>query len=155
MKLATQVFMSLTHAMLLRTLSTIGRYANKSAAAARASFGRFESLQVPLQEVVQASILTNEDNRDRRDELAAEAEEIRKGKEEVDNTFADITSHYNATRRVLEKTRKDYQDAMKNMPGDKWDSRAWEVYVSQRPAEICRRTNEVESVVVHFVVNNL
>ena len=57
----------------------------------------------------------------------------------MDTTLANITSHYDTARRALEKTRKDYQDAMKNVPGDNWNSHAWEVYASQCSAKTCHR----------------
>ncbi|CAF0794059.1 unnamed protein product [Rotaria sp. Silwood1] len=138
-KLITQASTVLNKALLPRTLASIGRYANESAAVARASLERFEYLQVLLHEVLEVTTLTNSDNKETAEKLAAEAEDIRKEKKEMDNVIADITAQYETARKNLEKTRQDYHNAMKNVPGDGWDSHAWNVYASQRPAETCKR----------------
>ncbi|CAF3370699.1 unnamed protein product [Rotaria sp. Silwood1] len=90
-------------------------------------------------EVLEVTTLTNSDNKETAEKLAAEAEDIRKEKKEMDNVIADITAQYETARKNLEKTRQDYHNAMKNVPGDGWDSHAWNVYASQRPAETCKR----------------
>ncbi|CAM4950534.1 unnamed protein product [Rotaria socialis] len=139
-KLITQASTSLNKAMLPRTLASIGRFTNESAAAARASLDHFEILQALLQEVLEVTTLTGSHNKYIAEELATEANGIREETKEMDKTVANIAAHYDAARKDLEKARQDYHVAMMYLPGAGWDSHAWNVYASQRPAETCSRT---------------
>jgi uncharacterized phage infection (PIP) family protein YhgE len=137
LKLITQASNSMAKAMLPRTLATIGRYANDSAAVARASLERFETLRSLLEEIVEASTLTNKDNRETAEQLANEAEELKKQKEAMDAAMANIKAQYEIARQDLERARQNYHTAMSNVPGDEWNAAAWQVYASHRPAQTC------------------
>jgi hypothetical protein len=139
LKLITQASNSMTKAMLPRTLANIGRYANDSAAVARASLERFETLRSLLEEIVEASTLTNKDNRDTAEQLANEAEELKRQKEAMDAAMANIKAQYEIARQDLERARQNYHTAMLNVPGGQWNEAAWHVYASQRPAQTCTR----------------
>jgi polyhydroxyalkanoate synthesis regulator phasin len=139
LKLVTQASSSMTKSMLPRTLASIGRYANDSATVARASLERFDHLQALLQEIVEVSTLTNSDNRQIVENLAAEAEKLRENKNNMDKAIAEIKAKYETAQQSLEKSRQDYHTAMLNVPGGEWNSHAWNVYASHRPAETCTR----------------
>jgi hypothetical protein len=139
LKLIIQATPPMTKAMLPRTLANIGRYANESAAVARASLERFVTLRSLLEEIVQASMLTNKDNKDTAAKLAADAEEMRIQKENMDITMAAIKAEYGTARKDLEKAREDYHEAMQHVPGGEWDASAWNIYASSRPAQTCTR----------------
>ena len=137
LKLITQASLFMTKTMLPQTLLNIGRYANESATIARTSLDRFDHLQTLLQEVVEASSVTNKDNRDLAEKLAAEAEAKRVEKMNMDLLIASIRNEYEIARVNLERARQDYHVAMSHVPGGQWDSSAWEVYASQRPSRTC------------------
>jgi len=65
-------------ALITTVLKLITQYANESAAIARTSLKRFETLRSLLEEIVEASTLTNKDNRETAEQLANEAEELKK-----------------------------------------------------------------------------
>ncbi|CAF1508175.1 unnamed protein product, partial [Adineta steineri] len=137
LKLITQATTAMTKAMLPRTLATIGRYANESVNVARASLEKFEYLQELLQEIVLASTATNTDNREKAAEIAALNEEMKSNKTALDDTVNELKAAYEQSRRDLEKARQDYHTAMLNVPGGQWDTHAWNVYASHRPAVTC------------------
>jgi hypothetical protein len=137
LKLIIQASPSMIKTVLPRTLSYIGQYANASAAVARSSLELFDHLQALLQEIVQASSLTNKDNQETVEKLAAEAEELRIKKNNMDIIMASITDEYENARKYLEQARQDYHVAMMNVPSDHWDASAWHVYQSQRPSQTC------------------
>ncbi|CAF1046988.1 unnamed protein product [Adineta steineri] len=137
LKVVTQASPFMTKTLLPQTLSHIGQYANESAAVARASLDQFDHLQALLQEVVEASTSTNKDNKDLAEKLAAEAEDMRIKKMNMDLLMASIKNEYEAAQQNLERARQDYQVAMLNVPGGQWDSTAWNVYASHRPSRTC------------------
>jgi hypothetical protein len=137
LKLITQATIPMTKAMLPRTLTNIGRYANESATVARASLERFDNLQELLQEIVLASTLTNTDNRQTAENLAEQNEVIRVNKMNMDIAIAEMKAKYGTAQEDLEKARQDYHAAMLNVPGGEWNSHAWDVYASHRPAVSC------------------
>ena len=139
LKLITQASTSMAKGMLPRTLANIGRYANDSAAVARSSLERFDTLRSLLEEIVEASTLTNKDNRETAEQLAKEAEELKKQKEAMDAAVANIKAQYEIARQDLDKARQDYHTAMLNVPGGEWNAAAWNVYASHRPAQTCSR----------------
>ena len=137
LKLITQASTTMAKAMLPRTLSSIGKYANESAAAARTSLEGFEKLQDLFQEIVKASTLTNKENRATATQLALENELIQKNKAALDDTINNLKAEYQTARKDLEKVRQDYHAAMLNVPGGQWNEHAWNVYASHRPAVTC------------------
>lgn len=139
LKLITQAGLPMTKAMLPRTLSNIGRYANQSAAFARESLDRFINLGELLNEVVEASTYTNSQNKELAEKLQLETELAKNNRTQMDIVVQKIESEYEISKQNLEKAREEYRLAMKSIPGGEWDAHAWYVYASALPAETCTR----------------
>ena len=139
LKLITQATPTMIKAMLPRTLTNIGQYANESAAVANSTLRRFDALQDLLAEIVMAAVYTGSANQDLATELLAEAEQLRRNQSAVDNIMSTLQKQQEIARQDLEKARKDYHEAMKNVPGGEWDTHAWQVYIANRPAYLCER----------------
>ncbi|CAF1384541.1 unnamed protein product [Rotaria sordida] len=137
LKLTTQAGSSMIKAMLPRTLSNIGQYANDSATIARASLRRFETLEDLLQEIFQVSTLTDTENKDMAEKLHEEAEEMRRNQTYVDSVMNNLAAERKKARENLEKARQDYHTAMMIIPGGQWDAHAWDVYAAHRPEHSC------------------
>ncbi|CAF4043059.1 unnamed protein product [Rotaria sp. Silwood1] len=137
LKLITQAGPSMIKAMLPRTLSNIGRYANDSATVARALLHRFETLQYLLQEIFEVSTLTDKENRDVAEKLHEEVEEMRRNQTYIDSVMNNLGADHEIARQNLLKARQDYHKAMMNLPGGQWDAHAWQVYAANRPSQSC------------------
>ncbi|CAF1313407.1 unnamed protein product [Rotaria sordida] len=137
LKLITQASTSMTKAMLPRTLSNIGQYANESTVVARASFDRFTYLQDLLGEIFSASTYTNTQNKLLAEKLQNETELTKNTTKELSEAINEETANYEAARQALEEARQEYHKAMMNVPGGEWNSYAWQVYASNRPAVTC------------------
>jgi hypothetical protein len=58
----------------------------------------------------------------------------------MDIAIAEMKAKYGTAQQDLEKARQDYHAAMLNVPGGEWNSHAWDVYASHRPAVSCSGT---------------
>lgn len=139
LKLITQAGTAMIKAMLPRTLTNIGHYANESAFIANSTLARFVTLQSLLQEIVQAAAFTDSSNQQKAEQLQIQADELKRNQTEVDSIMNTLQKQQAIARQDLEKARKDYHEAMKNVPGGEWDTHAWQVYIANRPAYICER----------------
>ncbi|CAF3937738.1 unnamed protein product, partial [Rotaria sp. Silwood1] len=137
LKLITQAGTAMTKAMLPRTLSNIGQYANTSATDARTAFDKFTYLQDLLHEIFSASTYTNTNNRLLAEKLQNETELTKNTTKELSEAINKETANYEAARQQLEKARQEYHEAMMNVPGGEWNAHAWNVYANNRPAETC------------------
>ena len=137
LKLITQGSPTMIKTMLPRTLSNIGKYANESATASRQSLIRFEQLHDLLQEIHEASSLTNGESKNRAQELEEQNERMRIELAQRDAEIARIQSEYEKSRQQLDKDREEYKRAMLLVPGGEWESHAWEMYAAHRPAISC------------------
>lgn len=106
----------LIEVMLPKTLESIGRIANESAAQARATFDKFSSLQELMAEIIEASTNTHSSQTAVVQQIQTQINQAKEEQKNLNNNIHSITSQYDEARREVEKARQEYQTAYNAIP---------------------------------------
>jgi multidrug efflux pump subunit AcrA (membrane-fusion protein) len=102
--------------MLPKTLETISRIANESAAYARTTFDKFSSLQNLIAEIIEANTNTHSGQINIVQHIQSQINKAKDEQEVFDKNVNSIKEQYENARQELEKARKEYQDAYNAIP---------------------------------------
>jgi DNA segregation ATPase FtsK/SpoIIIE-like protein len=102
--------------MLPKTLETIGRIADESAAHARTTFQKFSSLQELIAEIIEANTNTHSTQAVIVEQIQSQINQAKHEQQNLNNNVNSIKDQYENARRELERARQEYQAAYNAIP---------------------------------------
>lgn len=102
--------------MLPKTLESIGRIANESAAQARTTFNKFASLQELIAEIIEANTYTHSNQSSIVEQIQAQIAQTKLEQKALDDNTNAIKAQFEDARQQLERARKEYNEAYHAIP---------------------------------------
>ena len=117
--------------MLPKTLDSIGRIANESAAQARTTFDKFASLQELIAEIIEANTYTHSNQSNIVEQIQAQITQAKLEQKALDDNTNSIKAQFEDARQQLEKARKEYNEAYHAIPTARgWFKRVFRKIIS-------------------------
>ena len=116
---------ALIRLMLPKTMNSIGKIANESAAYATSTHEKFLSLQNLIAEIIQANTNTHSNQIHVVQNIQNQINDAKNQQTQMTSQSNSIKAQYEEARRQVEQARKDYQSAVAAIPARGWFRRAF------------------------------